>query len=355
MARKSFAFASDKVSIGFPLIAGLGDTVIAKKIFDAVIELAPDCLIDIFFPTENHKNLAASFFGQSGNLNLILDFQEHYQRTVNSYDLVLHVFGSRAVILDYVNIQSLQMKSPALAESVVKISNYNNVNVEPIGSENALSLRNTSAARVLGKNCYYFLSCGGALPIRDDKVNIPLLPEFKAAFDELNLDKYITIYTDISEQEREQPKVKTWPLRHLHEYVALMKTHLPQIKIVQVGGGEELRVENADRHFLSVDLELTKYILANSLLHVGCEGGLVHLATALGTKCLVLFGPGCVEYYGYARNVNVVSEICFPCSDIWEDGNTKFCARGAKEPPCMLNHTPQKVFELTKNYLINKA
>ena len=353
MVRKSFAFASDKVS--YPLIAGLGDTVIAKKIFDAVIELAPDCLIDIFCLTENHKKLAAAFFGQSENLNLILDFQEHYQRTVNSYDLVLHLFGSRAVILDYVNIQSLPMKSPALAESVAKISDYNEANVEKIGSENAISLRNTSAARVLGKNCYYFLSCGGALPIRDDKVNIPLLPEYQAAFDELNLDKYITIYTDISEREKEQPKVKTWSIRYLHEYVALMKTHLPQVEIAQVGGGEELKVENADRHFLGCELELTKYILANSLLHVGCEGGLIHLATALGTKCLVLFGYTSVYYYGYARNINVVSDLCYPCADIWGDASFRICMRGNKEPPCMLSHTPQKVFELTKNYLVNKA
>lgn len=355
MAEKKFAFESEEVSIAFPLIAGLGDTVIAKKVFDAIIELEPKCLVDIFGITENHKNFAAAFFGQSKNLNLTLSYKEHYPNNFRKYDLALYLFGSRAVILEHVNFERLQIMSPALAECVSKIKNYNQKNFYDVGSPNAVSLRNTTAARILEKNLYWFLSSGGALPIRDDKVNIPLAPEFKSEFDALNLDKYITVYSDIYETERDRPKVKTWSIRCLREYVARMKKRFPHVEIVQCGGLGDVKVENADRHFMNVDLELTKYILANSLLHVGCEGGLVHLATALGTKCLVLFGPGSVFYYGYARNINLVSEICFPCSDILDDSNIKFCMRGNSEPPCMLSHTPQLVCEITCGYLKNKA
>ena len=113
--------------------------------------------------------------------------------------------------------------------------------------------------------------------------------------------------------------------------------------------GGDIKVENADRHFMNVDLELTKHILANSLLHVGCDGGLVHLATALGTKCLVLFGANSVDYFGYDKNINVVSDVCFPCmytAAEWTD-----CLRGDREPPCMLSITPQHVCEVTCNYL----
>ena len=98
-------------------------------------------------------------------------------------------------------------------------------------------------------------------------------------------------------------------------------------------------------------MELTKYILANSLLHVGCEGGLVHLATALGTKCLVLFDPSDVHQYGFARNINLVSEVCSSCMYIFGDGGLRDCMRGNKEPPCMLSLTPQKVFDVTRNRL----
>ena len=115
--------------------------------------------------------------------------------------------------------------------------------------------------------------------------------------------------------------------------------------------GGDLKIENADRHFMNVDLELTKYILANSLLHVGCEGGLVHLATALGTKCLVLFGASGVDYFGYNRNINIASDVCFPCMYTMPDWTD--CLRGVREPPCMLSHTPQLVCEITCGYLKN--
>ena len=128
-----------------------------------------------------------------------------------------------------------------------------------------------------------------------------------------------------------------------------MKKRFPAVEIVQCGGATDVKVDNADRHFMNVDLELTKYILANSLLHVGCEDGLVHLATAPGTKCLVLFGSNGIEYFGYNQNINLVSEVCHPCMYIVPDFS--ICLRGANEPPCMLSHTPQTVCEITCNYL----
>ena len=57
MAEK-FAFESGKVSIAFPLAHGLGDSVVAVKVFDALVELAPDCLIDIFYKENRHRTFA---------------------------------------------------------------------------------------------------------------------------------------------------------------------------------------------------------------------------------------------------------------------------------------------------------
>ena len=96
-------------------------------------------------------------------------------------------------------------------------------------------------------------------------------------------------------------------------------------------------------------MELLKYVLKNSLLHVDCEGGSVHLASQLGTKCLVLFGATDVNYFGYVQNINLVSEVCSPCYLVWE--NNKECMLRSKEPVCMLSITPQKVFEVAYRYL----
>ena len=351
MLEEKFAFESDRVSIAFSLTSGLGDCVIIKKVLEALIELAPDCVVDIFYVSEAHKIFAEAFYRDIKNLNRVLSLEEFYKENFQKYDLALWVAGSHSIILDSVNVQRLKAKAPKLLMSLIKIDTYNKkyvYDLEPGGT--GVALRNMLAAQILNKNCYDFLACDGALPIHDDKVNIPLAPEFKSQFDALKLDKYITIYTDIHETEKAQPKVKTWQLRNLREYVSLMKRRMPDVEIVQCGGND-VKVENADRHFLNCDLELTKYILANSLLHVGCEGGLIHLATALGTKCLVLFGSSGADYFGYRRNINLVSEICQPCMYILTDFT--ICLRGAKEPPCMLSHTPQLVCEITCNCLKN--
>ena len=352
MAEKKFAFESGKVSIAFSLILGLGDSVVARKVFDALIELAPNSVVDIFGFGKNHLNFAKAFYGDSKNLNGIFLRDENFQQVFQKYDLVLYPHGCDAVVLEWVNPERLKNLSPALLEGIAKVEAYNKLNVYNRGAIGLnVTLRNMLISRILDKNTFEFLSCGGALPIRDDKVNIPLYPEFKPQFDALKLDKYITIYSDIDEKEKNLPKVKTWPIRCLNEYVARMKKRFPAVEIVQCGGGD-IKIGNADRHYLGVDLELTKYILANSLLHVGGEGGLIHLATALGTKCLVLFGSTVVEYFGYKQNINLVSEVCTPCHDILAANN--ICLRGNREPPCMLAHTPKTVCEVTCNYLKNK-
>ena len=350
MSEKIFAFESGKVSIAFPVFSALGDCVIMKKILSALVELSPDCLIDTFYSDENHKNFIKAFYSDVANLNLIVPINEHYQNVVRNYDLLINVIGTYGVFFNCFNPQKLQNMAPSLFQAVKKIDEYNKINVQNFGSLRAVALRNFAMSKVLNKNCYEILSCDGALPIHDDKVKILLAPEYKPQFDALKLGKYITIYSDI-ERDITPPKAKTWPLQHLREYVRMLKQRVPDVEIVQCGGVGDIKIENVDRHFLGCELELTKYILANSLLHVGCEGGLIHLATALGTKCLVLFGLTSVCFYGYNQNINIASEVCYPCAEVWDDCLTRECGRGAKEPPCMLSITPKQVFEVTCNYL----
>lgn len=353
MDEKKFAFESDELSVVFYSVAGMGDAIIARKVFEAIVELAPNCVADFFYISEAHKTFAKAFYGDIKNLNRLLNAQE-YSENFKKYDLALCVGGCHVIIFDWANQQRIQAMAPKLFEGLNKVDAYNKQNVFPIGPwKSSVAFRNMISAQILHKNCYYFLSCGGALPIRDDIFNIPLAPEYKSKFEELKLDKYITIYTDIAEHEKNFPKVKTWSLRYFTEYVARMKKRFPHVEIIQVEGADAVKVANADRHYLGVDLELTKHILANSLLHVGGEGGLIHLATFLGTKCLVLFGSNSCDYTGYTQNINLISEVCQPCMYIVP--NFQVCMRGNREPPCMLNHTPQTVCEVTCNYLKNKA
>ena len=349
MKKKKFAYETDELAIVFYSTFGLGDAVIARKAFEAIIELAPNCVADFFCLTDAHRKYAESFYSDIKNLNRFLN-PEEYAANIKKYDLALCIGGCHVILFEYANPQRLQAMAPKLFEATNKIEMYNRQHVYGLGPwKLTVAFRNMISAEIIGKNCFFFMSCGGALPIRDDNLYIPLNPDFKKQFDALKLKKYITIYTDIDEKEKDLPKVKTWPLRYYNEYIARMKKRFPNIEIVQVGGPGDVKVESADRHYLGVDLELTKHILSNSLLLVGCEGGLVHLATFLGTKCLVLFGSSDATYFGYNQNINLISEICQPCMYIVP--SFQICMRGNKEPPCMLSHTPQNVCEVTCNYL----
>ena len=233
MAKKNFAFESDEVSIAFTLNYGLGDCIMVKKVFDALIEIEPHCVIDIFCEQEQHQAYAKAFYGDSLNLNLILSRNESYKDVYNKYDLAVVTLGNHCISFENVNAQRLQAMSPALFESVVRIHEYNQKNV--YGQH--VAFRDMLRARILKKSCFYFLSCGGALPIRDDKISISLSPDYQSKFDALKLDKYITFYSDISNDPKSTPKNKSWPVRYLYEYVARMKKRFPAVEIVQCGGG----------------------------------------------------------------------------------------------------------------------
>lgn len=96
-------------------------------------------------------------------------------------------------------------------------------------------------------------------------------------------------------------------------------------------------------------MEEVKYVIKNALLHVDIEGGLVHLATNLGTKCVVLFGPTQVDIYGYPENINIVAPKCNGGYGLYD--NAFRCAKDLDEPECMKALKPQLVMEHIVSYL----
>ena len=245
MTNKKFAFESDEVSIALMLTPALGDLVLARKIFDALIKLAPNCLIDIISYNEPAKIYIKAFYGDSKNLNKIINLQNVSEEFFQNYDAALSVSTAHAILIEHVNVQRIKLMSPTLFESIIKLDAYNKENVYPFMHSNFFSyhlrLRNVMLARILNKTCYEILSCEGALPISEDTGKIPLLSGYKSHFDSLGLKKYITIYSNI-ERDNMPPKIKTWSIHYLREYVSLLKKRLPQIEIIQCGGGGILRL-----------------------------------------------------------------------------------------------------------------
>lgn len=140
---------------------------------------------------------------------------------------------------------------------------------------------------------------------------------------------------------------KRWPLAH---WEALVRRARAASDIVVVGGpGEEAlgealveagggAVANAAGRF---DLMGTAALLKRARVMAGGDTGVMHLATAVGTPVVALYGPG-VEEFGYfpyqARAVVLQKELgCRPCSS---HGGPK-CPLGHHR--CLVDILPEEV------------
>lgn len=97
-------------------------------------------------------------------------------------------------------------------------------------------------------------------------------PVIKPHFFPVPFDKYITIHNDKKVQAKEY---NFWP-----EVIGLLKPHLGDIKIIQIGAFGEETIEGVDKHIPTFSLKQSSYIIQKSLGHVGIDSVPVHLASA---------------------------------------------------------------------------
>ncbi len=339
--KNDFSFLDmENISIAMRLGSGFGDCIIVKRFFAELIKLFPTAKIDIYAP--NVSKFIESIYSDEENVNNIIDDTNLYRTFYMKYDIafdLVTIFN-----IDFFNEKSLKFSPSSkkiIKDSIQKCLEYR---LTTFPAPN----RYVHFGRMIfaGLNCYTAYNYFGLVNIEDKYVKIPLHKEWEALFRELSLGKYITInYGNGAGQNIS----KQWPYEYFCELINLLKLEYPYLQIIQVGSGECKQVKNVDRYFLGENLELVKFILKESILHIDIEGGLVHLATQLKTKCAVMFGPTPFEYYGYRENINFIPSNCTGCLALYD--NVYRCARGLKKPACMYSITPQIVVDKLKKYL----
>lgn len=110
------------------------------------------------------------------------------------------------------------------------------------------------------------------------------------------------------------------------------------VATVQLGEAHETPIPG-----VSVDLRgqsqfaQTAQLIRFAQCHIDTEGGLVHLARAVGTTAVVAFGPTAVKFFGYPENVNLAAGECGDCWWTAADWATR-CPRNLPDVPCMASH-----------------
>jgi ADP-heptose:LPS heptosyltransferase len=148
---------------------------------------------------------------------------------------------------------------------------------------------------------------------------------------------------------------KCWPLEHWAACVAGLHDAIPGLRAVQLGGVKS-------RHIPGVDLDLAgrttldeaAWIIQAAALHIDTDSGLTHLAAAVGTRAVVLFGPTDRGYFGYDMHHNIAAADCTGCWWSTPDWMTQ-CPRGLARPACMDSIEPEQVVRAARAMLAGGA
>lgn len=145
-------------------------------------------------------------------------------------------------------------------------------------------------------------------------------------------DKYVLIsttsgvapiqYVDVTKlgaSEKNKISLKDWT-KHKWEKVVKDIQKTTYLKVYQVGGANDEKIESCDRHFLGIDYRLSIALLEKCETFVSVDTFLQHAGHAIGKKGVVLFGPTDPAIFGHESNLNIYLNRC---------PHRKACLRGS--------------------------
>lgn len=334
------AYDSSDMSVALSIAGGIGDMINQKLLVQKLCELAPESKIDIY--TALNENFVKYLYSDTSNVvNVILNMGTKYLQNVKKYTAGLFVDGSTILRLDHLQEDQLKEKYHLLLEIFIRIKRKENI---PSNMPNfVLYYRNIYS----GYNCrdWFIEEWGKSV----NNVSIPFTYKGEQAYRKYGLDKYITLNYGAGNGENSQEVAKMWPAKNYEDLVKLLKSKYPWMTIIQLGSKSAKKIVGVDKYFLGEDFEVVTYILKNAIFHFDIEGGLVHWASHLETKCIVLFGQTQLEYFGYDNNINIRAGNCHGCNGLYSDIDK--CARGLSEPECMYSITPEMVMGRIDDYV----
>lgn len=324
---------------------GMGDYIACLKVYQEIVKLAPEA--QMYVLTE-HDNYPASVFYKQENLLEIRKIDQEWNG-YSEFDLVLDVMLEPVIL--YVIYERIEKYSLSLLDAIKKLEEYqrqNHIGIHFYQYEGKILM---DRAELLGLTRYSLFDISGAFGISDWHVRLNIDDAYYERFQELGLSsKYVTY--NLGANDSFLPGIgmtKIWPYEYHLELNSLFKKKYPEIELVQIGGRNMRKVPGADRYILGESLEIAKIILKNAICHFDCEGGLVHMASQLGTKCFVVFGPTPAWFHGYPENENILPHICGGCQGLTECSG--FYCYKYNRPECMYSIKPAEVIDRIGKYL----
>lgn len=346
MERREEGCCDSHLVIGFYPGGVMGDNIISLRLYQELSRLAPDAVMDVFTTFSGFP--AHVFYGQKNMRRIISRSPGTEDRW--HYDLIIQSHFEPSII--YCNLFRVEKLAPELADRIKRLYVYQTTDFFICSPAQYMNRIQWDRAKFMGYTCYTLLGANGAFDINDCQVDLFIDESYEDKYCALGLsERYITFSYGVSDPLKNgKQQTKLWPEEYYVKLNYLIKEKFPYIEIVQIDAGDVKRIYGADRYIMGENLEIAKYVLKNAFCHIDCEGGLVHMATQLGTKCFVVFGPTPVNFFGYKCNVNFAPKVCGECCGLTRDWYTR-CYR-YDDSRCMRSTKPKEVFEEISKFVL---
>ena len=150
---------------------------------------------------------------------------------------------------------------------------------------------------------------------------------------------------------------RAWPLQQVDAFIELVRDACPETQILVLGTPEEIArayPQGATHRpdvwlFGTADWQQSALLIAHATVFIGTDSGPLHLAAALGTPFLGLYGPAPPAMTGprVGRGKGLFADVeCSPCDQ-------RTCT--TRGTPCMQRHTASAIFESVAPFLLRTA
>lgn len=351
--REKLGLKDDVLNISFRVGGGLGDYLVFANYLHCLREKysTPYMRVDLYFSKGMEY---AKLLFQDGELCDHYYFYEDTDGDLNGYDIT--IFISRYPEIRHYDVRKIQLFLPEFLDYILLCERFYEehkvfyMDIPHGDAHSAVYSAIKHQSRLQQPDIYGFLNIE-----REYVYQLRLRKDETARLAEFGLQskRYVTLYYGC--ELAYSTSVKMWPHRYYSELTAMIKASYPDLTIVQYGANEKISplIKNIDVNLVGkTDMEDVAILLKHSLLHIDCEGGMIHFRNALrGGKTIGLYGPTQVAFFGYDTDIKLVGDGCSEaCEWITGDWMVK-CAAGFSEPPCMASITPEMVMEQVRAVL----
>jgi hypothetical protein len=329
LRRRNDRIDTATATIGVRILGGVGDyIVIARYLRDLAANAGP-FVFDIY---SNRPGIAEWVFSSIPGFGISYD-EAIFSPGSSGYSLAMQI--SQFIVIEDAWLSAhLEANNPELAQIAESIRRFR-PSIETIIAEHprldSVLAQKAVFANRTRRDYLHFMS---GLTYGGDPITVAASNEAYRRYG-LESRPYVTVHNgyDPNMVVSHTRATKCYP--HFDQVIAQLRALHSEVAFVQIGTYTSETIDSADINLLSkTSLPEAAGLIRGALFHIDNESGLVHLATAMGTRSCVVFGPTTSRYFGYPDNINIDPNFCGGCWWITETW-MNHCPRGFATALCM--------------------